>query len=456
MRKRDSMTPSRLMSLVLSSALLAVVVLVLVVGAAWTRAERSQRQLERAAALERDAERLDDSVQAWLLLRDRSQISDTVLRQGARRNMTVADSIVERLIVAVPDSVAAAELQRLRDRIRLGAAQPADSRDWRTQSPLIVSQLEAVRRRIDAQVQSAKARNASDRQLFRQTAFFGAAGCALLLIGLWIWGHRRLPATPRVSGDETVARLVDEQVQSRTADLLRQIRVLKAAEATAAAARDQAEAENSARAALVANLSHDIRTPLNGILGLTELMLQDSPRDRDRQRMQTIMGSGRMLLRVVDGVLTSAVDTTAPRAQRPAAGPENAVRLSASVLLAEDNAINQIVIREMLEHLGCRVDLAENGRIAVEQSELKAYDLILMDWHMPELDGIEATKRIRARERDDGRAHLPIVALTANVSDQDADACRRAGMDDFVAKPASIETLRRAVARAMELRGEAA
>jgi CheY-like chemotaxis protein len=111
------------------------------------------------------------------------------------------------------------------------------------------------------------------------------------------------------------------------------------------------------------------------------------------------------------------------------------------VLLAEHNAINQIVIREMREHLGCRVDLAENVRIAVEQSEL---------------DGIEAPKQILAREHHGGRAHLPIVALTANVSDHDADSCRRAGMDNFIAKPASIEALRGAVARALELRSATA
>lgn len=453
---REPMKASRLVAITLSSALLGVVVLAAIGGGAWTRAERSQRQLVRAAAVARDAERLDEAVHAWLLLRDRGQISDPVLRQGAESHVGFAEGMIERLIDAAQVRVTAAELQQLRERIRLGAAQSPASSGWRTQSPLIVSQLEAVRRGIDAQLRSVETRAASDRQALRQTAVFGTTGYALLLLGLWIWAHRRLPATSSISSDDAVARLVDEQVRSRTTDLLRQIRVLKSAETQAAAARHKAETENSARAALLANLNHDIRTPLNGILGLTELMLQDAPRERDRQRMQTIMGSGRMLLRVVSGVLDSSGATTERPDLRPTAEPQDASRLSASVLLAEDNAINQIVIREMLEHLGCRVDLAENGRIAVEQSELKAYDLILMDWHMPELDGIEATKRIRARERDGGRAHLPIVALTANVSDHDAESCRRAGMDDFIAKPASIEALRGAVARALEQRGEAA
>lgn len=378
------MKASRLVSMTMSSVLLAGIALSALVGSAWSRLERSQQQLNAAVSMQHQAERLDDAVHAWLLLGDRNRMSDSTLRTGAEGQAILVYGLIDGLTGAAPDSVATIELRHLREQIQRSSTQLPDSRNWRAQSPRVVSLLEAARRRIDVQLQAATARAASDQRLLWQSAAFGTSGYAFLLMALWLWIHRRLHAEFAERSDAALARLVDEQVQSRTAVLLRQNRALKAAEAKIAAARDAAEAENNARAALVSNLNHDIRTPLNGILGLTELMLQDVSRERDRQRMQTIMGSGRMLLRVVNSVLDAPIDTSGKYALSSPKNLSDARRLSADVLLAEDNSINQIVIREMLEHLGCRVDVAENGRMAVEQSALKAYDLILMDWHMPE------------------------------------------------------------------------
>lgn len=450
------MSPSRLIAIVMCAALLTALALIALTGGAWSRVEQSRHVLDRAVETERDADRLATAVHAWLLLGDRSRISDPVLREGGASHLRIATGMMDRLAEAAPDSVASGGLQQLRERIQFLAAATPDNRTWRTQSPLVISQLEAVSNRIEARLQAAAASTASDLRSLRRTAVYGVAGYTLLLIGLWLWIRRRLPSMAKGGDEADVASRIDAQVQIRTADLIRQNSALKAAETRVSARLKTLEAETASRLELLANLGHDIRTPLNGILGIAELMLQDAPHERDRQRMQTIMGSGRMLLRVVDGVLNSPSGATAAEAVSPAVDPQRTERLSASVLLAEDNAVNQIVIREMLEHLGCRVDLAENGRIAVERSAVKTYDLILMDWQMPELDGIQATQQIRARERDSGRVHLPIVALTANVSDHDAESCRQAGMDDFVAKPASIEALRGAVERALDLRGEAA
>jgi two-component system sensor histidine kinase/response regulator len=104
----------------------------------------------------------------------------------------------------------------------------------------------------------------------------------------------------------------------------------------------------------------------------------------------------------------------------------------ASILLVEDNEINQEVAIELLEDAGFVVDLAENGRIAVEKVKTNNYDLVLMDMQMPEMDGIEATVEIR---KDVSFNNLPIVAMTANVMQGDRDRCVEAGMNDHVGKP---------------------
>ncbi len=114
----------------------------------------------------------------------------------------------------------------------------------------------------------------------------------------------------------------------------------------------------------------------------------------------------------------------------------------AHILLAEDNPVNQQVVREFLERSGIRVSIANNGQEAVEQVGRQHYDLVLMDLHMPVLDGLEATRRIRA----DGHT-MPIIALTAAVLEQDSAASLAAGMNDHVAKPVDPEELIAALLR---------
>ena len=117
------------------------------------------------------------------------------------------------------------------------------------------------------------------------------------------------------------------------------------------------------------------------------------------------------------------------------------------ILVAEDNPINQFVAREMLEALGCEVAVVDNGQRAVDAVRGGQYDFVLMDVQMPILDGLDATRQIRAWEREYGRKPLPIVALTANAMSSDREVCLAAGMLDHVSKPVTLEELRAVVAK---------
>jgi PAS domain S-box-containing protein len=113
------------------------------------------------------------------------------------------------------------------------------------------------------------------------------------------------------------------------------------------------------------------------------------------------------------------------------------------VLVVEDNTTNRIVIESMLKRLGIRFESVGNGHEACERVAAGVLpDLVLMDCQMPVMDGFEATRRIRAWERQGDRPHLPVIALTAGAFAEDREQCRASGMDDFLTKPLNIEDLR--------------
>jgi CheY-like chemotaxis protein len=120
------------------------------------------------------------------------------------------------------------------------------------------------------------------------------------------------------------------------------------------------------------------------------------------------------------------------------------------VLVAEDNVVNQKVASRMLEKLGLRADVAANGREAVAMFELLPYDFIFMDCQMPEMDGYEATRAIRQIEASERR--VAIVAMTADALAGCREVCLSAGMDDYIAKPVTVEVVFEALRRWIPVR----
>jgi signal transduction histidine kinase/CheY-like chemotaxis protein len=145
--------------------------------------------------------------------------------------------------------------------------------------------------------------------------------------------------------------------------------------------------------------------------------------------------------RTVFALLNSPAD--ASRTSSEAASTGAVVRRSGlKVLLVEDNVINQKVALRMLQKLEIHADVASNGYEALTATQEAAYDLVLMDCQMPEMDGYEATRRIRARSGGATPSNVRIVAMTANAMQGDRERCIEAGMDDYLSKPVKIEGLK--------------
>jgi len=149
-------------------------------------------------------------------------------------------------------------------------------------------------------------------------------------------------------------------------------------------------------------------------------------------------------LREVDKDSPSWETGSAPRRDESPQAP--APKSFPKVLLVEDHVVNQKVAAQMLEKMGCVVEVADEGMAAVEMVKRNSYTCALMDVQMAGWDGYETTRRIRAWEKETGTAPLPIIAVTANAMASDRDSCLEAGMNDYLSKPIIFNALREAVA----------
>jgi signal transduction histidine kinase/DNA-binding response OmpR family regulator/HPt (histidine-containing phosphotransfer) domain-containing protein len=182
-------------------------------------------------------------------------------------------------------------------------------------------------------------------------------------------------------------------------------------------------------------------TSLSGLalVVLSSVVSQLDPQTRASMRIEAQLTKPVRRLELQD-CLAVVLGLTDERPAQPACGKTRecppSARLNGHVLLAEDNTVNQEVAREVLAMFGLRVTAVGTGRQAVHERFKGDYDLVLMDCQMPDIDGYDATREIRRRERAcaDSRA-IPVIALTAHALDGDRERCIDAGMDDYVSKP---------------------
>jgi two-component system sensor histidine kinase/response regulator len=192
------------------------------------------------------------------------------------------------------------------------------------------------------------------------------------------------------------------------------------------------------------------------------IMLSSLDEQGDRERCRRI-GINQYLVKPVSpsSLFNAIINVMAKTRNEPAAAHEwRAEELpdlpsGRKILLAEDNPVNMKLARRLLERVGQEVDVAENGARVLEALERSRYDLILMDVQMPEMDGLEATRRIRERERGTS-GHVPIVALTAHSMKGDRERFLAAGMDDYLSKPLDAGRLYRTLSKYLAVAGECA
>ncbi len=179
-----------------------------------------------------------------------------------------------------------------------------------------------------------------------------------------------------------------------------------------------------------------------GLQQLPVILLGSSAHDLDRKLLNNLRIDTCLLKPVQPEALRAALNHAICTPESPLEEESSSLDpISARVLLAEDNPVNQKVARIMLERLGCEVTIAADGSQAFQDLREGDFDVVLMDCQMPGMDGYAATAAIREWERNEGRKSLPIVALTANVMAGAQDLCLAAGMTDYLAKPLTIHQL---------------
>ena len=259
---------------------------------------------------------------------------------------------------------------------------------------------------------------------------------------------------------------------------------LRQAQVVAAEALQSAERASKAKTDFLSNMSHDIRTPMNAIIGITTLMKNELHQPEklaehlgklESSGTNKVQGTGlgmaitKSIVDLMGGsigvesatgkgtrfevVLEFPIDAEADHAQQVQALPEEAEETSPlcgmKFLCAEDNAINAEILEMLLEAKGASCTICSNGQEIVDAfASVKPgdYDMILMDVQMPVMDGLEATRRIRSGENPLGRI-IPILAMTANAFLEDMQKSRKAGMDEHLSKPVDIAALEQTIKR---------
>jgi CheY-like chemotaxis protein len=212
-------------------------------------------------------------------------------------------------------------------------------------------------------------------------------------------------------------------------------------------ANRRVEAACCAQGQALASTCHQIRTRMNGILGMTELVLETALTLEQRDCLLTAKRSAESLLTTLDGMLGVPENALPPPSPARWNGSSPA---GMHVLVVEDHAVGQHLVGMFLAKHGHRARVVANGREALEALARDSFDAILMDIQMPVMNGFEATSAIRRGERESGR-HIPIVAMTAFAMKGARERCLESGMDAYVSKPIRPDALMEALDRACAL-----
>jgi CheY-like chemotaxis protein len=156
------------------------------------------------------------------------------------------------------------------------------------------------------------------------------------------------------------------------------------------------------------------------------------------------------LFEALTRLVSAAPASAAAPARRPDAAAPPVIDRRPRLLLVEDNEVNRMVVKMMLAGEGIDIVEAVHGQAALDVLSNDRFDLVLMDVSMPVMDGLEATRRIRAAEAEAGARRTPIIGLTAHAMERDADQCRAAGMDNHLAKPVRKDSLLAAIQRSLD------
>lgn len=198
------------------------------------------------------------------------------------------------------------------------------------------------------------------------------------------------------------------------------------------------ERNKNARREFLLNMSHEVRTPMNAILGFSRHLIETEYNKERRLSLQLIIESGDRLLQALNkaleqleiekgGAVMQTVETTTYEERNEDWG--KGIR----VLVVEDNEINLMLVQKLLEKRGFEVLAAENGRVALQRLEEAGADIVLMDLQMPEMDGYEASSRIRGLPSE--KAAVPIIAMTAHTVTGDRERCLEIGINEYISKP---------------------
>ncbi len=217
----------------------------------------------------------------------------------------------------------------------------------------------------------------------------------------------------------------------------------------------------------LSKMSHDMRTPINAIMGM--LHIAQTHRD-DEARVDDCLKKIEISTNYLLTLLNEMLEVNKPESGKPEEQNEVSFRQTQAlteqepvtkltdglkdvhILLVEDNEMNMEIAQVILEEAGAVTTPARNGRLAVELFEdtpAGTFDVILMDIMMPEMDGLEATRTIRAMNRDDAKT-IPIIAMTANTFSEDYKKSEEAGMDAHIAKPLNMPLLAGTVAKLLK------